>query len=83
MIDKIISLLEKNADTKQAQKMSEYMQNRFEFAGIPKPKLKELIKPFIKETSKDNIDWNLIIELWNCKYREAQYVALEYLQKHR
>ena len=83
MIDKIISLLEKNADTKQAQKMSEYMQNRFEFAGIPKPKLKELIKPFIKETSKDNIDWNRIIELWNCKYREAQYVALEYLQKHR
>ena len=83
MIDEIISILEKNADIKQAQKMSEYMQNRFEFAGIPKPKLKELIKPFIKETSKDNIDWNLIIELWNCKYREAQYVALEYLQKHR
>ena len=83
MIDEIISILEKNADIKQAQKMSEYMQNRFEFAGIPKPKLKELIKPFIKETSKDNIDWNLIIELCNCKYREAQYVALEYLQKHR
>ena len=52
MIDKIISLLEKNADTKQAQKMSEYMQNRFEFAGIPKPKLKELIKPFIKKHQK-------------------------------
>ena len=35
MIDEIISILEKNADTKQAQKMSAYMQDKFKFAGIP------------------------------------------------
>ena len=28
-------------DSKQAEKMSAYMQNRFEFLETPKPKLKE------------------------------------------
>ena len=36
-------------DLKQAEKMSAYMQNRFEFAGIPRPKLKELLKPIWKK----------------------------------
>ena len=83
MIDEIIGMLEENRDLEQDEKMSAYMQNRFEFAGIPKPKLKELMKPFIKNTSKNPLDWNLIFGLWECKLREAQYVALEYLQKHR
>ena len=83
MIDEIIGMLEENRDLEQAEKMSAYMQNRFEFAGIPKPKLKELMKPFIKDTSKKPLDWNLIFGLWECKLREAQYVALEYLQKHQ
>ena len=38
MIDEIIGMLEENRDLEQAEKMSAYMQNRFEFAGIPKPK---------------------------------------------
>jgi len=41
------------------------------------------IKPFIKKTAKEPLNWNLIFELWECDKREAQYVALEYLQKHR
>ena len=83
MIDEIIGMLKENSDLEQAEKMSAYMQNRFEFAGISKPKLKELIKPFIKDMAKKPLDWNLIFGLWECELREAQYVALEYLQKHR
>ena len=58
--------------------MSAYMQNKFVFAGIPKPKLKELIKPLVHETVKEQLDWNLVLELWKCEQREAQYIALEY-----
>ena len=83
LLSEITDILEANGDTVQAEKMAAYMQNRFEFAGIPKPKLKELIKPFLKETAKEPLDWDLVSMLWDCKYREAQYTALEYMQKHR
>ena len=83
LLSEITDILEANGDMVQAKKMAAYMQNRFEFAGIPKPKLKELIKPFLKETVKELLDWDLVSGLWACKYREAQYIALEYLQKHR
>ena len=83
MIDKIRRLLEENSDAEQAEKMASYMQNRFAFAGIPKPKLNDLIKPYLKETSKQPLDWNFVFELWNTDFREAQYTALEYLKKHR
>ena len=33
MIDEIIFILEKNADIKQAHKMSAYMQDKFKFVG--------------------------------------------------
>lgn len=83
MIRRFKRILEENGDSEQAEKMSAYMQNKFVFAGIPKPKLKELIKPLVHETVKEQLDWNLVLELWKCEQREAQYIALEYLQKHR
>lgn len=83
MVDEIVRILEENSDLEQAEKMSAYMKNRFRFAGISKPKLKELIKPFMKDTAKKPLDWSLVFGLWECEIREAQYVALEYLQKHR
>ena len=45
--------------------------------------MKELIKPFLSDTVKKSLDWSLVFGLWECELREAQYVALEYLQKHR
>lgn len=82
MINKIKELLENNKDEIQATKMSSYMQDKFVFAGIPKPKLNELIKPIIKESSKESLDWKFIYNLWDNDFREAQYVGLEYLKKH-
>ena len=43
MTETIIRMLEENGDEQQAEKMSAYLQNKFEFVGIKKPKLKELI----------------------------------------
>jgi len=82
LLKKLDCLIRENENKEQAQKMSAYMKDRFIFAGIPKPKLKELIRPFLKETSKDKLDWELVFGLWDSDFREAQYIALEYLQKH-
>jgi len=83
LADEIIGILEKNKDTRQAEKMAAYMKNKFEFLGIPKPILNELMKTILKGTAKQELDWNFVFGLWNCKWRESQYVALEYLKKHR
>lgn len=81
--NEVIKIIEENKEAEQAKKMSAYMQDKFVFAGIKKPKLTELIRPILKLTAKEDLDWNAVFELWDCRYREAQYVALEYLQKHR
>lgn len=82
MIDRIEALLNSNVNEEQAVKMAAYMKNRFKFAGIPKPELKKLIKPFLDETKKQPLDWELVFKLWDNEYREAQYVALEYIGRH-
>jgi len=77
--DNLFVELEKNKNTEQAIKMAAYMQNKFVFLGIPKPKLKEIIRPYIKEGKKHELDWKFINTCWKKNYREAQYAAIEYL----
>ena len=78
--DKTFVELEKHKDDKQGEKMSAYMQNLFPFLGVPKPKLKELEKAFLNELKKEaEIDWGFIGACWKKDYREAQYIALDYL----
>jgi len=77
--DKLFPELEKNKNTEQAVKMAAYMKNKFVFLGIPKPKLNEIIKPYIKEGKNHELDWKFVNICWKKNYREAQYVAVEYL----
>jgi len=77
--DNLFTELENNKNTEQSIKMAAYMKNKFEFLGIPKPKLMEIIKPYIKEGKKHEIEWKFIDICWKKNYREAQYVAMEYL----
>jgi len=77
--DNLFIELEKNKNSEQAIKMAAYMKNKFVFLGIPKPKLKEIIKPYIKEGKKYELNWKFINICWKKDYREAQYVAIEYL----
>lgn len=71
--------MEQSADRLQAEKMSAYMKNKFEFLGIQKPKLKEIIKPYLKERKQYDFDWEFVALCWGKDYREAQYVAIDYL----
>ena len=79
----LIEVLSKSGNEAQAEKMSKYMQNRFPFWGIPKPELAKIMKPYISATRKNPIDWEAVFYLWDIEYREAQYVALEYLKAHK
>jgi len=77
--DNLFIEMEKNKNVEQAVKMAAYMQNKFVFLGLPKPKLKEIIKPYIKEWKKHGMDWKFVNICWKKDYREAQYTAIEYL----
>lgn len=77
--DNLFQELEQFRDNKQAEKMSSYMQNKFEFLGIRKPQLKEITKPYLKESRKYDFDWEFVNICWGKDYREAQYIAINYL----
>ena len=44
--------------------------------------LNEIIVLLEKYSDNEQLNWDFIFDLWNVDYREAQYIALEYLQKH-
>ncbi len=77
--DGLFQQLEAMRDEMQSRKMSAYMQNKFQFLGIPKPKLDFAVKPFLKEGKKANFTWDFVFLCWSKPYREAQYVALSYV----
>lgn len=77
--DNLFQEMEQYRNKEQAEKMSAYLKNKFEFLGIPKPKLKEIAKPYLKESRKFNFDWEFVNICWMKDYREAQYIAVEYL----
>ena len=65
----------------QAQKMSKYMLNKFEYIGIKTPERREIFKNFFKEyKNKEKIDWEFVNKCWENKYREFQYIAADYLK---
>ena len=71
--------MEQSGNSEQAEKMSAYMKNKFAFLGIQKPKLKEIEKLYLKESKKYDFDWKFVTDCWDKEYREAQYVAIDYL----
>lgn len=78
----LFDLLEKSKNDHNALKMSSYMKNNFPFLGINKPELEKISKTYINSISKNkNIDWEFINICWDKNYREAQYIALDYIQK--
>ncbi|WP_369716694.1 DNA alkylation repair protein [Leptotrichia alba] len=65
----------------QAQKMSKYMLNKFEYIGIKTPERREIFKNFFKEyKNEEKIDWEFVNKCWENRYREFQYVAADYLK---
>lgn len=80
--DGIFKQMEAMRDAERGLKMSAYMQSLFPFLGIPKPALKQCIKPYLQKSRKLALDWAFVRVCWEKPYREAQYLAIEYLLLH-
>lgn len=79
----IIDALLNNGDGKEANKMAQYMKNNFEFLGIPASKRKPLTKSFLKQSKQEPLDCDFILECFKKKYREYQYLAIDYLDVNK
>ncbi len=76
----MFTLIEKAGNKEKAEKMAAYMKNNFLFLGIQNPQLTEISKLYIKQAARQKeVDWNFIEICWQKEYREAQYVALDYI----
>ena len=79
--NKLYEKMIQHKNKEQAQKMSKYMLNKFEYIGIKTPERREIFKNFFKEyKNKEKIDWEFVNKCWENKYREFQYVAADYLK---
>ena len=80
---KLKELFEQNADKKEAEGMSAYMQNKFAFFGIPKPKREMLTKKLFADDKNNPFDWKFVFDCFAANEREYQYTALNYLKKRK
>ena len=79
--NKLYEEMIQHKNEEQAQKMSKYMLNKFEYIGIKTPERREIFKNFFKEyKNEEKIDWEFVNKCWENKYREFQYVGADYLK---
>ena len=79
--NKLYEEMIQHKNEEQAQKMSKYMLNKFEYIGIKTPERREIFKIFFKEyKNEEKIDWEFVNKCWENKYREFQDVAADYLK---
>ena len=79
--NKLYEEMIQHKNEEQAQKMSKYMLNKFEYIGIKTPERREIFKIFFKEyKNEEKIDWEFVNKCWENKYREFQYIAADYLK---
>ena len=79
--NKLYEEMIQHKNKEQAQRMSKYMLNKFEYIGIKTPERREIFKNFFKEyKNEEKIDWEFVNKCWENKYREFQYIAADYLK---
>ena len=79
--NKLYEEMIRHKNEEQAQKMSKYMLNKFEYIGIKTPERRKIFKNFFKEyKNEEKIDWEFVNKCWENKHREFQYVAADYLK---
>ena len=79
--NKLYEEMIQHKNEEQAQKMSKYMLNKFEYIGIKTPERRKIFKNSFKEyKNKEKIDWEFVNKCWENKHREFQYVAADYLK---
>ena len=79
--NKLYEEMTQHKNEEQAQKMSKYMLNKFEYIGIKTPERRKIFKNFFKEyKNEEKIDWEFVNKCWENKHREFQYIAADYLK---
>ncbi|BBM38337.1 DNA alkylation repair protein [Leptotrichia hofstadii] len=79
--NKLYEEMIQHKNEEQAQRMSKYMLNKFEYIGIKTPERREIFKNFFKEYKNgEKIDWEFVNKCWENKCREFQYIAADYLK---
>ena len=79
--NKLYEEMIQHKNEEQAQKMSKYMLNKFEYIGIKTPERRKIFKNFFKKyKNEEKIDWEFVNKCWENKYREFQYIAADYLK---
>lgn len=81
--DKIITLLKKHQNSENREAMEAYMRNQFQFFGIRTPERTALLRDFLKEYGKPQVEElpDIVRCLWSEPQRECQYIALSLLDK--
>lgn len=79
----LVTLFERNRNPENAVPMQKYMKNHFPFLGIKTPLRRQLTRDFYKETGilKQDLNLELVTQLWIKDEREYQYTAQDYLVK--
>lgn len=80
----VIESLAIHADPARAIQMKKYMKDKFEFYGIPSPRLRKIASPFFQKNNRpeENEIPDLVYEFWKAPQRELQYFAVELLKKY-
>ena len=79
--NKLYEEMIRHKNEEQAQKMSKYMLNKFEYIGIKTPERRKIFKNFFKEyKNEEKIDWEFVNKCWENKCREFQYIGADYLK---
>ncbi|WP_297820428.1 DNA alkylation repair protein [uncultured Lactobacillus sp.] len=71
---------ENNKDLDTARHMKAYMRNQFDFYGYQAARRKQVYHQDLLLEKKDKkINWKLLDQAWQDKYREFQYFGCDYL----
>ncbi len=74
-------LYEEHADPETAVPMARYMRDQFQYYGLKSLIRRELVREFLKEKNKQDLDWAFVDLCFQDDYRELQYVACDYLTR--
>ncbi|MCM3619011.1 DNA alkylation repair protein [Sutcliffiella horikoshii] len=80
----LVDLFHSNGDPSKREAMENYMRNQFSFLGIKSPERKTLLKGFLVEHGKPEIEWikQLVTFLYAQPEREFHYAALAMIDVH-
>ena len=78
--EELKKIFEDNRNIENAQQMSDYMRNQFNYYGINTASRRKLYKDLIKAERKNGtIDWHFLDACYADEHREMQYFVCDYL----